>query len=332
MASTSALEQQRAARSGVAWRDLSDRTKIRVTGPDRVEFLHAVLSNEVRALPDFAGCYGALLTATGKIVADFDYYRFSEFFLLDVDGRRALRLTEALNGYIIMDDVTLEDETAGFSHLQIEGGQAPEFLVSLLGGPLPEALRRIVVVPWGESQLWLIRKNQLSEYGFEIILPSGLLPELRRRMKESGEASGLIEIGPDAFDILRLERGIPRYGVDFSERNNPIEVGLSEAYSLTKGCYPGQEVIAKATNIGGVARLLVKLRLVGKNIPKAGAKVFAEDGREIGRITSAVYSPRLQGVIGFASVKRAAADPGTKQHVEMEAKERIEGEVVESFS
>lgn len=325
------LAQYRAAQSGVAWRDLSERAKLRAGGPDRVDFLHAVLSNEVRALPDFAGRYGALLTATGKIVADFDYYRFPEFFLIDVARELSERLRATLEGYIIMDDVILEDLSARFRHFAFEGETAPELLLELLGGPLPETPRRIVPILWEGAEIWLLRKDQLSDSGFEVIVPSDQASGFRERMKEKGRACGLVEIGVEAFDILRLERGIPLNGVDFSDRNNPIEIGLSDAYSLTKGCYPGQEVMAKATNIGGVARLLVRMRLAGRSVPEAGAKVYSQDGREIGRITSSGFSPRLDQTVALALVKRAKASVGMKHRVEVGREDRIEGEIVEKF-
>ncbi len=323
--------QYRSAKSGLGWRDLSGRSKIKVTGPDRVEFLHAVLSNDVQSLPDFAGRRGALLTATGKIVADFDYYRLPDSCMIDVAAEPAGRLTELLEAYIIMDDVTLEDVTAHFKHLAFEGPKAAEFLLSLLGGPIPEATRRIVVVIWEGARIWLVRKDQLSDSGFEILVPADRAEELRTRIDAKGKSFGLVEIGPQAFDLLRLERGLPLFGVDFSEKNNPLEAQLSDLYSLTKGCYPGQEVVAKATNIGGVARLLVKLRMGGSRVPDGGTKVRSRDGKEVGWITSAGFSPHLQRTIGFAFVKRSAAAPGTPLGVELTAEGTAEGEVVESF-
>lgn len=315
----------------MGWRDLSGRAKIKVTGPDRVEFLHAVLSNDVQSLPDFAGSHAALLTATGKIVADFDCYRLPDSFMLDVAADPALRLTELLEGYIIMDDVSLENVTGDFAHLAFEGPKTAAFLLDLLGGPIPEVTRRIVVVIWEGAGIWLIRKNQLSDSGFEILVPAERAHELRKEISARGQSFGLMEIGPQAFDTLRLERGHPLFGVDYSERNNPLEAQLSDVYSLTKGCYPGQEVVAKATNIGGVARLLVRFQMDGSRVPAGGAKVRSQDGKEVGRVTSATFSPLLQRTIGFAFVKRSTATAGTRLGVEMTAEGTGEGEVVESF-
>ncbi len=325
------LVQYRAVQSGLAWRDLSGRMKIGVLGPDRVEFLHAVISNDVLSLPDFAGRYGALLTATGKIVADFDYYRLPEALMIDVSRELGARLVTLLEGYIIMDDVTLEDWSGRFAHFAFDGPGAPGFLLELLGGPIPESIRRIVVVRWEEIPVWLIRKNLVSDFGFELLVPASGAPGFRQRMEALGREMECVELGPAALDVLRLERGIPLNGVDFSERNNPLEAQLTEAYSLEKGCYPGQEVVAKATNIGGVARLLVPVLFSGERPPSTGAALYSNAGKEIGRITSAGFSPRLNRAIGLALVKRASAGVGSRYEVESASEERLEGEIVASF-
>jgi folate-binding protein YgfZ len=325
------LEQYRSVRSGLGWRDLSGRVKIEVTGPDRVEFLHAVLCNDVRSLPDFAGRRGALLTPTGKIVADFDYYRLPDSLMIDVAAGPAARLTELLEGYIIMDDVTLKDVTARFRHWAFEGPRAPEFLRGLLGSPIPEKTRRIVVMDWEGADTWLVRKDLLSDSGFELLVPAAKAAELSTEIAQEGRAFGLAEIGPAAFDILRLERGLPLFGVDFSENNNPLDAQLSDLYSLAKGCYPGQEVLAKATNIGGVARLLIKVRMPGPEVPARGTKLRLQGGKEVGWITSAGFSPFLQRTLGFAFVKRSAATAGTTLAVEMTNGGTVEGEIVESY-
>jgi folate-binding protein YgfZ len=298
----------------VVWRDLSSRGKLKLEGPDRVTFLHALITQDVTGLNEGQGRQGMLLTATGKIVADFNYYRLPESILIDVARIRTAALRDLISNYIIMDDVTVEDLSSDRFHFSIEGPAAPELLGGILESDLPSASWQVGAVEWRSTELLVIRRNELSEAGFEVIGPASAGRLFNRTLLETGERFGLVEMDGESWEALRLERGIPIYGLDMDEKNNPVQVGNLWAYSLTKGCYPGQEVVAKATNLGGVSRRLVRLTLEGDSVPSRRDRI-RQSGQEVGWITSAAWSPKLESVAGLGYVKRAFTEPGTRLEV-----------------
>lgn len=298
----------------VVWRDISSRGKLELEGADRVTFLHALITQDVTGLNEGHGRQGMLLTATGKIIADFNYYRFPESILIDVARIRTAALRDLISHYIIMDDVTVEDLSSDRFHFSIEGPAAPELLGQVLESDLPEAPWQVSVVRWREAELLVVRRNELSEAGFEVIGPASAGRLFNRTLLKTGERFGLVELDGESWEALRLERGIPVYGQDMDEKNNPVQVGNLWAYSLTKGCYPGQEVVAKATNLGGVSRRLVRLALEGDSVPSRRDRI-CKSGQEVGWITSAAWSPKLESVAGLGYVKRTFTEPGTQVEV-----------------
>ena len=325
------LEEYQAVRDAVGFLDLSDRGKIEVTGPDRITFLHSMISNDVKELPEWAGRYGTFLTARGRIVADFFYYKFPEQIILDITTDLLSKTIQTLEKYIIMDEVDLKDVSSNSSHFSLQGPGASNLVKELLGNFGPEEQYAVKEVNWQETTFWLIRKNELAESGFEMIVPRKIAPSLRAALEKKGSGSGLREIGEEARNILRLEAAIPWYGVDMDENRYPVEARLDQAISYTKGCYLGQEVVSKATHVGGVSNLLMGLKIQAEQIPSQGSLVFNEAGKQIGAVTSAVFSPRCSGPIAFAYLKRAFAEPGGLCQVEVGTGESAPAEVVDKF-
>jgi folate-binding protein YgfZ len=225
-----------------------------------------------------------------------------------------------------MDDVELRDISDEWGQFAFEGPKAREFLETILSSAAPSQLGMATSVIWEGQPFWWIRKDELSESGFEIILPTAILRKFEETIVGKGVAFGLRGVGPEASEILRLERGIPLYGVDFTEKNNPVEVRLENAYSLNKGCYVGQEVVSKATYVGGVPKVLSRLRLDGQAVPERGDAVTSGDGKEIGIITSAVFSPSNGCTIALAYLRKGFWTPGHVHRVG-----ELRAEVVDSF-
>lgn len=320
--------QYQALTEGVAWWNLSSRGKLFLTGPDHVSFLHAVTSNDVRGLAVGSGRYGLLLSATGKILADFCYYRFPGFLLVDVMGEGEPGLKDRLEGSIIMDDVRVEDISSGVAHFAVAGPQAPAWLKNYFGTDPPVADFGVLRLgsaadPEPLRLPWVVRRNRESEWGFEILAPAAMNDQLR---------SALAGLGPELTDGVRqvslLERGVPSFGREFTGRNNPVEAGLYHGVSLDKGCYPGQEVVSRAIFVGGVARLLCRIQVGGTVVPAPGAPVW-DGGREIGWVASAAWSPRRKALLGFAWLKRSAVDQGKVIEVEVEGGSRTGGVVMD---
>src|SRR5690606_25001229 len=325
MAFSSFEDEYRALTEGIAWRKEKERGKVAVLGVDRITFLHSMISHDVSSLDEYQGRYGTFLTATGKIVADFYYYRLPEQVLIDL-STAASSFIEALEKFIIMDEVELQDISASWRHFSIHGQRSREFLADLFNTFPPEQSDQVVPCSWQAEELFWIRRDELSTPGYVVLLS----PEGGDKFASALTESTAIEVGDEAFNVVRLERGLPLFGRDFTEKNNPLEARLDYAVSLSKGCYIGQEVIARASHIGGVPRLLSKLNVDGDRVPGSGSRVMTDDGKEAGKVTSAAYSPRLGRVIAFAYIKRALSQTGNRLQVDLDGR-LVSAEIVDRF-
>ena len=236
-----------------------------------------------------------------------------------------------LEKYIIMEEVDLSDVSAGYSHLSLQGPGSPKLLQDLFGETGPQKAFEIQPLDQSGGQVWLIRRPDLADQGFELVCPAEMGSDLRAAIQQKGAALGIQELDEESWNVLRTEAWIPRFGIDMDETRYPMEARLDQAISLTKGCYLGQEVVAKATHIGGVNNLLMGLKLEDGTLPAQGARVLNEEGKKIGSVTSAVLSPRLNCPIAFAYLKRGFAFAGNQCRVELSAGEAAFAEVVERF-
>ncbi|MBI4446787.1 MAG: aminomethyl transferase family protein [Acidobacteria bacterium] len=324
------LQEYEAVLNSVGLLDFRHRAKIEISGKDRVGFLHNMITNEVNRLPDFSGQYGTLLTPRGKIIADFFYYRFPEFLLLDQERELAPRTIQTLEKYIIMDEVFLRDLSDDLGHFSLQGPRSLDLAQAVLGcavAPVEFELREVM---WGEARVWLIRKNTLAPQGCELIVPRSAASVLRQELLEKGVPFGVRMISQETENVLRLEASIPRFGIDMDESHYPMEARLDTAISLTKGCYMGQEVVARAINLGGVSKLLMGIKIQGK-APRRGSRILDTEGKEIGIVTSAEFSPRLSHAIALGYIKRSFANPGRICEVEFSEGQRVAGEIVNKF-
>ena len=308
--------------------DYSERGKVRVEGPDHVSFLHSMISHDVERLGQHAGRYGTFLTHNGRLICDFYFYKFARSILIDLDPDRAVTLVESLSRFIIMDDVEVVDDSHLWAHLSVQGPLATEILEQIVSGPVPCERYQVQEVPSMEALV--INKPELAETGYEILLPRGSGQDCLTRIVSEFASRGVVKVDDETRNVLRMERGTPWFGVDMDESNYPMEAGLEEAISLDKGCFVGQEVVAKATYIGGVRRRLGKLLFSpGSPAPVPGAQVI-KNGKEAGAVTSAVHSVRLQCPIALAYLIQARARPGDEVTVLVEG-DPVQARVVDSF-
>jgi folate-binding protein YgfZ len=292
-----------------------------------------MISNDVEGLEDYQGRYGTFLTARGKMIADFYYYRLPGLVLMDADLSLAERLREALDAYVIMDEVelSLSDQ---FSHFSLQGPRTGDLVRALLPAEIPARPLHVVETDWDGDSALLIHKSDVGAAGCEILVPHKTGSSMSRALSEWNGSFPVRRLDPEVWNLLRIEAAIPQFGVDMDEGNYPMEARLDSAISLTKGCYLGQEVVAKATHIGGVGRFLMGLVLDGEETPQAGARVLGPKGKAIGSVTSAVLSLRLDGPIALGYVRRAFAQPGQRVQVELERGSPIQipARVVDRFA
>jgi folate-binding protein YgfZ len=279
-----------ALRNGAAWLDVSARGKIKVMGEDRARLLHAMTTNHIQQLTPGTGCYAFFLTVQGRILSDVNVLCRPDHFLLDLEPETREKVYQHLDHFIIADDVTLEDVSSALAAVAVEGPRSAEVLQAV-GAPTPEV--DYASAEWGTR--WVARLNTTGNLGFFVFVPESEKVELISQLEAAGAVAGDAE----AFNVVRLEHGKARYGVDLSERFLAQEANQTHALHFSKGCYLGQEIVERVRSRGQIHRVLTPLVLEGKEPPVPGAKL--ETGTEF---TSAAYSPALDKVVALAYVRK----------------------------
>ena len=306
--------------AGTALFRLDGRGVIEVSGGDRIRWLDGMLSQDVKALAAAgrgAGGHALLLTQQGRIVSDLHVLVDEDRVWLEGERAAFPAVRARLERYIVADDVALGDLGERVARLALEG-PACEDVLRAASGAAPE----LGPGAWTECSLAgvAVRVARFALAGgpaLQLFTPAERADEVARALLAAGEASGVV-LG-DAMDLerRRVEAGVPRAGRELDESVLPAEARLLEsAVSFRKGCYTGQEVVARLHSRGRRNHLLVGLRFegVGGVLPAKGAPLQLE-GRRVGEVTSAVPSPRF-GDIGLGFVRHEHAEPGTRLALE----------------
>jgi folate-binding protein YgfZ len=286
-----------ALRESAAWIDLSTRGKLRVTGEDRARLLHAMSTNDIQNLQPGDGLYAFFLTAQGRILADANIYSRGDALFLDTEPETGEKLRSHLDKYIIADDATVEDETAQWAAIGLEGPQSIEY-AKKNGIAAPE--KKYSIVDWKTG--FVARAATTGSEGVRIFVRVGDTHDLLRRFDELVIPNAT----PSEAQIVRLEHGIPKYGEDMTERHLVQETQATHGVHFNKGCYLGQEIVERVRSRAQIHRLLTPVRIQSSTAPSPGTKLSAE-GKDVGEMTSAAYSPALGEVVGLAYVKTEAA-------------------------
>ena len=299
-------ERGDAVRTAAGLFDLPGRGELRVEGDDRFRWLDGMITNDVKAL-EAAGvgalCRALLLTRQGRIVADFRVLHEEGALVLAMPRAAIASTIEHLDAFIIADDVTLRDASEGLARFALEGPRSLDALAAAvpgIAGPAP--------LTWVEARIAdaPVRVAGYSLLGFpqaaQLFVPAGSADAVRDALLDAGAAVGLVEGDAETFECLRVEAGEPVLGRELDESVLPAEVGLDEAVSETKGCYTGQEVVARMRSRGRANHRLVGLRFDTEPPPDATERALHVGDKKVGEITSRVVSPRF-GPIGLAFVK-----------------------------
>jgi folate-binding protein YgfZ len=304
-----------ALRSAAGVLDLSARGRICVLGADRVRFLDGQITNDVQRLRVGEGCYAALVTAKGKLVSDLNVFVLPEELLLDFEPGLTGTILSRLEKYIVADDAQVVDVAPHYGLLSVHGPKA-ETVLRQIGrfAELPAAPWNWTSVTHAHGEIYLARHPRIGLPGFDVFAPVGALDGLAEALLAAAETVGGRACGWTAFEIARVEAGIPRFGADMDETHLPPECGIEErAVSYRKGCYIGQEVLNRIHSIGHVNRRLCGLRLERElAVPPARGASLLRDGREVGHLTSVVFSPVLETHIALGYVRREHAAPETE--------------------
>lgn len=300
-----------AARTTVALGDRRDRGRIVVSGADRASYLQGMLTNDIVALAAGQGCYACYLTAQGRMISDMWLFELGDVLLMTTPGSTRETVLRKLDQFIFSEDVQLGDVTDAFASVALLGPEAGRVLEAVVPDVAPGRLASLAdggnlrALVGGQPAI-VLRIGDAGVPAYELLVAHEQFDETWRML----EARGGVPLSVEASEALRIEGGVPRFHQDMDETTIPLEAGLERnAINVHKGCYVGQEVIIRVLHRGHgrVAKKLVGLRLSGEVAPGSlvGAAIHRDD-REIGRITSATWSPSLGMTIALGYVHRDA--------------------------
>jgi folate-binding protein YgfZ len=280
---------------------------VELSGPDRAEWLQGLITNDVKKLPVGRGCYAVHLSVKGRMVSDMRVFARPEALLLEVPVKTREILVTQLDRYLIREQVEIIDLLDSWTGIGIHGPKAPEVLQVLVPEvQLPEVNLAIVGGTFAGADVLIARVDETGESGYNVYMPLAAAAAFWDAIPAS-----IRPVGRMALDMLRVAAGIPWFGDDMDDSVIPVEAGLeASAIDYQKGCYVGQEVIARLQAQGHVNRRLCQLRLEGNAVPRRGDKIRT-GAREVGAITSAVLDPTTERGMALGYVRREQTNPGS---------------------
>jgi tRNA-modifying protein YgfZ len=306
--------------------DRSSRGRLVVAGADRRTYLQGLLTNDIDALAEGAGCYSAYLTPQGRMIADMRVFETGKHLLVDLDGTLAESVAARWSQFVFSEDVQIVNDSASTAQVGVYGPLSSSVAAQALAGERPDRCREldetIRSLPMYANRVWdfaggpacVIVSDDIGVRGLDMVVPL----QLKQDLVTSLERAGGIKVGAESAEVCRVEGGRPLFGVDMNDDTIPLEAGIEDrAISLTKGCYVGQEVIIRVLHRGHgrVARRLVGIVFEpGSPVSSPGDRI-ASSGREIGVITSAIESPARSRPIALGYVHRDYFQPGTTVEV-----------------
>lgn len=278
-----------------------DRAAVAVSGERRAEMLNGLVSNQVRDLTD-AGRHAFLLSAKGRVLTDMRVLPRSRDLLLDVPTAGIENALATLKKYLPPIYATFEDLSDGLRQVGVYGPEAAAAAQQALGLLPGEAHLAVAQLDVEDASALLVRNRRLASDGIEVWVSAGVAENLTQELLTAVEGHGGCAAGSRALEVVRIEAGIPCYGVDMTEANLAQETGLEEdAVSYNKGCYLGQEVVSRVHFRGHVNRRLMGLSFA-ERLADPGLELFQGE-KSVGTVTSAVESPDF-GPIGLGYVRR----------------------------
>ena len=285
------------------------RGRIRVSGSEATMFLNGLMTNDMKALAANSWMPSVFPTVQGRLIGVVRVIRGSDpTFLIDTETASHDAVLKTISRFTMAGDFKVSDVTAETALLSVQGQTAGEVIEKVFETSASEIPVNGVLEAQRQSlPVTIIRASHTGENGFDVVVDSSRKAELLQAF----ETAGAQPISEDTFEILRVEAGIARFGRDVDETNVVPETNLDDAISFTKGCYVGQEIIVRIKHRGHPAKKLTGLRFESDAQIESGAVIKSTENREIGRVTSAVVSPRL-GSIGLGYVRYEQLAEGTR--------------------
>jgi len=285
------------------------RGRIRVSGSEATMFLNGLITNDVKTLAENRWMPAVFPTVQGRLIGAVRVIRGSDpSFLIDTETPSHEAVLKTISRFTLAGDFKVFDVTDETALLSVQGQAAAAILdevFQLSASDLPD--KGVAQITWQDFPVTILRASHTAEDGFDVLLDVSRKPELQQAL----ETAGAQPVGEDTFEILRVEAAIARFGQDMDETNVVPETNLDDAVSFTKGCYVGQEIIVRIKHRGHVAKKLTALRFETDQQVESGAVIRSVENQEIGRVTSAVISPKL-GSIGLGYVRYEQLAEGTR--------------------
>jgi folate-binding protein YgfZ len=297
-------DEYEAVRDAAAIRYVEQSIFVRVTGDDRISFFHGMCTADIKSLKPGSLTRALLLTERAHIIGEFTVYAMQDnSLMLEIERAAWPAVRTNLEKFLVADDVEFE-ELDSLGAIDLEGREAVRIAAAL-------ASDAAGLEPWRHltaERFVIANAPQLGVPGFSVAAQRDEIPELIGRIQAQNPSIG--ELSADTLELLRVEQGIARIGVDTNDKTLALEARLDFAISFNKGCYVGQETVERATARGALKRRLYGLKITSAEIPPQGAPLML-DGKDVGRLSSVVRSPAL-GVIGLSILHHSAWKPGTE--------------------
>ena len=311
-------EEQRYLKESVGLSDKNYRAYITLSGPDRTRFLNAIITNDIKNLPTGQGNIALLLNPQGRILAELEAFPLAgTIFCASFAAVRA-RLLEWLDKFIIMDDVSLTDETDRFATFGLHGPCAPRVVQELTAAQdtaAPLSISDLAVqsaMTPAAIPCRLIRRIVSGSAEFDFIVNRESAAQLWQVLADAARRAGGGPVGYRALNAESLRLGIPWFTYDFGEKQIPHEALLHESHiSYSKGCYTGQEIVERVRSRGHVNRQRVSLSFVGPDLPSANSPLQV-DAKEIGYVTRVGESFEPHEYLGMGYVRKESSNAGTQ--------------------
>jgi len=321
----SASEYSVVREGGAGLIDLSSRGRILVTGSETVMFLNGLITNDMKSLELNSWMPAAFTNVQGRLLAAVRIIHREDGFLIDTEAATREAVMRLIERFTMAGDFKVADITEESAEQSVQGQSCREVIDKVFGAPAADLERqRSVTLDFEGVPVTLIRATHTGEDGFDVFVNRADLPSLRDALADAGAQATTEE----TLETLRIEAGIPRYGIDMDETNVVTETNLDDAVSFTKGCYVGQEIIVRIKHRGHVAKKLTGIVLPDAMTVSRSAQISSADGKEIGRITSSAFSPKLNRAIALGYVKYDYLAPGTAVKISS-ADDETEGAVTE---
>lgn len=314
---TSVAEEYNAIRYGIGIRDLSNSANLKLSGKDTLDFLHRISTNSVKDIGEYEMVNTLFTNDKGRIIDRVTMLRLSNYSLLIGSYNPENKLHRWLDRFVIMEEITIEDLTGRYMILELSGKQVDSYLTLICGKTIEELeYGKIILEELEETTFYLFKtKGFNGDNKFWVVAYIEDGPKLLEALENNKSVFDMALVGNKAYDIFRIENGIPVYPNELNDDYNPHELNLLDEVDFKKGCYIGQEVIARLDTYDKVQKKLTAVELDNGFIKSPDQKLYDSANEEVGTITSIAKSEIKNKNVGLAVIRKKYLQEGTELNV-----------------